>query len=252
MCFVQWIFAIIGFKLFGFLGGIGGYFLGSWVGTLFQARPTAQQVHHYQQQGERQGFLYSLMVLSAHVIQADGKIMHSEMEIVRRFLRSNFDEATSQRAEKILKELFEQRKVQTASHWQQQIFACCAQIRQVMSEEHRLQLMAFLAEIAKADGKVDEPEINALRELASALLLSQQVVDQLLALGGDKLEDAYKVLGISPDASDEEVKKAYKKLALQYHPDRVATLGDDVKAAANKKFQEINQAKDMVYKARGL
>jgi DnaJ like chaperone protein len=74
----------------------------------------------------------------------------------------------------------------------------------------------------------------------------------MLSLGGQSLDDAYKVLGLTKDATDDEVRKAYRKLALQYHPDRVATLGDDVKEAAKKKFQELNDAKDRIYKARNL
>ena len=57
---------------------------------------------------------------------------------------------------------------------------------------------------------------------------------------------------MSPDATDDEVRKAYRKLALAHHPDRVATLGEDVKKAAEKKFQEINAAKEKVFKARGM
>ena len=84
--------------------------------------------------------------------------------------------------------------------------------------------------------------------------LRVSVVPQSVAyhLGGGTLDDAYKVLGISPDATDEEVKKAYRRLALEHHPDRVAKLGDDIRIAAEKKFQEINAAKEKIYKARGL
>ena len=73
-----------------------------------------------------------------------------------------------------------------------------------------------------------------------------------LRSGGTDLEAAYKVLGITKDATDDEVKAAYRKMALKHHPDRVATLGEDVKRAAEKKFQEINNAKDTIYRARGL
>lgn len=66
------------------------------------------------------------------------------------------------------------------------------------------------------------------------------------------LEAAYRVLGVSPSATNEEVKNAYRQMALKHHPDKVSTLGDDVRKAAQKKFQEINNAKDLIYKARGI
>ena len=84
------------------------------------------------------------------------------------------------------------------------------------------------------------------------LQLQESEVDSMLHLQGDSLEDAYQVLGVSPQATDEELKRAYRRLALEHHPDRVAKLGDDVRRAAEKKFQEINAAKERIWKARGL
>ena len=66
------------------------------------------------------------------------------------------------------------------------------------------------------------------------------------------IQDPYRVLGLEPGASDDEVKAAYRKLALKHHPDRVATLGEDVRRAAEEKFQQINNAKERIYKARGM
>ena len=82
--------------------------------------------------------------------------------------------------------------------------------------------------------------------------LEESELDSMLKLSGGTLDDAYAVLGVSPDATDDEVRRAYRTLALKHHPDRVATLGDDIRRAAEKKFQEINEAKERIYKARGM
>ena len=225
------------------LGAMVGYALGSMFDSLFGGGDERieddssssyggwQQTDSYENQraaeGDRNSFLFSLMVLAAHIIQADGKIMHSEMEHVRQFLRQSFGETAVEQGDSI-------------------------EMARQMQHEHRLQLMAFLCEIAKADGNLADVELKALRQVAVNLSLSADVVDQLLHLGGQTIEDAYAVLGITKDATDEEVRKAYRKMALQYHPDRVNTLGEDVKAAAQKKFQEINNAKEIIFKARNM
>jgi DnaJ like chaperone protein len=82
--------------------------------------------------------------------------------------------------------------------------------------------------------------------------LSDSEVDSMLSLGGESLDDAYKVLEIDPSATDDEVKAAYRKMALKHHPDRVATLGDDVRKAAEQKFQQINNAKERIFASRGM
>lgn len=113
-------------------------------------------------------------------------------------------------------------------------------------------MLNFLVRIAQSDGNVCAEEITALREVALAMELSAGEVDSMLNLKGESLADAYKVLEIEPSVTDEEVRKAFRKLALKHHPDRVATLGEDVRRAAEEKFQQINNAKERIYKARGM
>ena len=65
-------------------------------------------------------------------------------------------------------------------------------------------------------------------------------------------ESAYKILEISPEASNEEVKKAYKRMAIKYHPDKVSHLGEDVQRQAKEKFQQLNAAYEEIKKERGM
>ena len=181
--------------------------------------------------------------------------MHSEMEYVRRFLRINFGEVAVGEGEEILLRLFEERKRRERENpqaFKQIIRDCGGQIARNMSYEERLQLLAFLAEIAKADGRVVAEEIEALREVAVCIGLSESELESMLNLKGDQLEDAYKVLEISPSATDDEVRAAYRKMAVKHHPDKVASLGEDIRKAAEEKFQQINAARDRIYKARGM
>lgn len=204
------------------------------------------------QEGDRNSFFLSMLVLSAYIVKADGKVMHSEMELVRGMLRQNFGEQAAQEGDQIMRQLFAEQDRMGTYAYQQNIRQACQQIAMHVDYSGRLQLLNFLVMIAQADGRVDQVEVNALKEVAQWMQMSPQEVDAMLHLQGDSLEDAYKVLGVSPDASDAELKKAYRKLALEHHPDRVAKLGDDVRRAAEKKFQEINAAKDRIWKARGL
>lgn len=69
---------------------------------------------------------------------------------------------------------------------------------------------------------------------------------------GPSLDDCYKILEVSPDASDEEVKKAYRAAALKYHPDRVSHLGEDMRKKAEETFAKVNEAYDKIKAARGM
>lgn len=266
MAIGKWIGGFLGFAHGGPLGALVGIVLGSIFDEMtssdskkkIQADSSqyrAEQIDQQQQQeGQRNSFLFSLLVLSAYIIKADGRIMHSEMETVRRFLRRNFGEVAVSQGEQILYKLFEQQKQMGDAQYKSIISASCHQMHMYLSDEQRLQLLCFLVEISKADGIVAPEEVEALRFVTTSLGLSLTDLDSMLNLsqGRDNLEAAYKVLGVAPTATDDEVKKAYRSMALKHHPDRVATLGEDIRKAAEKKFQEINDAKEKIFKARGL
>jgi DnaJ like chaperone protein len=125
-------------------------------------------------------------------------------------------------------------------------------VRQYMDYSSRLQLLHYLFGIASADGGFNVREIEMAFRIAQLLGIRQPDIESVKAMFVKDTQSAYKILEIQPDVSDEEVKKAYRKMALKYHPDRVAHLGDDVQKAANKKFQELNAAYESVKKERGM
>ncbi|MBF1460171.1 MAG: TerB family tellurite resistance protein [Prevotella pallens] len=275
MALGKWIGSALGWILSGgnVLGAIAGYCIGS---LLSDATSTAERENGFNGNGntfrndysdtqfnqrpfeeDRNSFLFSMLVLSSYIIKADGKIMHSEMNCVRNFLRNNFGEQAVRQGEDILLKLFEMQKQQGATTFKETIRKSCVEISFHMNIGQRLQLLDYLIIIAKVDGTVSPEEVYALKEVATYLGLSAQDVDSMLNMEASSnqqigLDEAYKILGISPNATNDEVKAAYRKMALKHHPDRVSSLGDDIREAAEKKFQEINNAKERIYKARGL
>lgn len=279
-----WIGGTLGTMLgSGILGTLAGFCLGSIIDEMMDSRADSNdyntnkqdyysQGNGYKQyqyggqngssnahsnEGQRNSFLFSMLVLSSYIIKADNKIMHSEMEFVRQFLRQNFGEQAVNQGLEILLKLFEIQKQQGIQVFRNTIHQSCAEIKHNMDVSQRLQLLNYLVIIAKVDGYVSPEEIKALKEVARHLGLTAKDVDSMLnmetgARANSNIEDAYKVLGLSSTATDDEVKVAYRKMALKHHPDRVATLGEDIRKAAEKKFQDINDAKERIFKARGL
>lgn len=269
----KWIGGFLGFINAGPLGALAGIALGAlfdmgldrinqpgtnseninnaYDNNDFSPTGNRQNTSNYYE-GQRNSFLFSLLVLASYVIRADGRVMHSEMETLRHFLRNNFGRLAVEQGEQIILNLFEQQKHIGLHQFREIIHKSCIQISKNMDYSQRLQLLNFLTMLAKADGQVVVVEIEALRNIAIWMGLNATEVDTMLNLKKDDINSAYKVLAVSPSATDEEIKKAYRKMALEHHPDRVAALGDDIRLAAEKKFQEINEAKERIYRSRGL
>ena len=227
--------------MFGPIGGILGYYFASRVERLAEASVAYGEDQTWNQ-GQRNSFLMSLLVLSASVIKADGKTTSQELSTLRSFFASNFGVQAGNEAEEIVRELL------TKDY---NLYEVCCQIRSCMDYSQRLQLYHYLVALGASDG-LHQGEIDVLEAIATYIGLSKAEVDSILAQFRPSNDSNYRILEIEPNATDEEVKKAYRKMAIKYHPDKVATLGEDVQKAAEEKFKAISQAYEAICRERGI
>ncbi len=244
MGYGKWISGALGWALGGPIGGLIGYLIGNVLDNNVNGTSTAFRANKsYSSSEERNSFLVSMLVLSASIMKADGKVMRSELEYVKGFIAKNFGEMAVSQALSVLKDILEK---------DINLPEVCAQIKLYMVADQRLQLLHFLIGIAQADGYVSKAELNTLKDIAKYLGIAEQDCNSLLAMFNNNLESAYKVLEIEETATDDEVKRAYKKMAIKHHPDKVEALGEDVKRVAEEKFKSVIAAYELIKKERGL
>ena len=230
---------IFGFYALGPIGAIIGAAIGSFMGGGY----TRKDTEFLGDTPRQKDFSSSLLVLSAAVMKADGSVKKSELDYVKSFFLSNFGQEQAEKYILTLREILKQ---------DIQIAEVSQQIGRYMDYSSRLQLLHYLFGIASADGQVHESEVDIIETISRYMGVYTSDFESIKAMFVKKVDDAYTILGIDSTASDDEVKKAYREMAKKNHPDKVAYLGEDVRKAAEKKFQEINDAYDRIKKQRGI
>lgn len=241
MGFGKWIVGALGWAMFGPLGGILGYYFTSRLEKLTEMSSGYGEDRTWNQ-GQRNSFLMSLLVLSTAVIKADGKTTSAEIARLRDFFGRNFGAQAADEAENIVKGLLDK---------DFNLYDVCNQVRSCMDYSQRLQLYHFLVSLGACDG-LQQREVDVLETIATYIGLSKSEADSIMAQFRPSNDSNYRILEITPDATDEEVKKAYRKMAVKYHPDKVATLGEDVQKAAEEKFKAVSQAYEAICRERGI
>ncbi len=245
--FAKWLGGGLGWAIGGPIGGLLGFTIGSLFDnasvtvekTEFSGGRT-QTMHTTTTPGD---FAVSLLVLSAAVMKSDGKTMRSELDFVKNFFVKQFGEAVAAEHIKLLGDILKK---------EIPLREVCMQIRQHMPLSARLQLLHYLYGISKADGDVNESEIKVIEQIAAYLNISAADSASLKAMYYRDTESDYKILEIEPSASDEEIKKAYRKMAMKYHPDKVIGMGESVQKAAEEKFKNVQEAYENIKKKRNI
>lgn len=232
----KWIGGGLGWAFGGPIGGLMGFFIGSVVDSM--------SISTVQMQTTQSGdFTASLIVLAAAIMKADGKVMKSELDFIKAFFIQNFGVADTAVKLKILQDVLNK---------DIDISAVCNQIKNYMDFSSRLQLMHFLFGLANADGNVDAREESLIHDISVYLDIPASDYNSIKAMFIADTEQYYKILEIDKSATNEEIKKAYRKMALKYHPDKVTHLGEQYQKAAHEKFHQVNNAYNALKKERGI
>jgi len=254
------IFAVLGFVLTKSLfGAIIGFIVGGVVQQLAQRNnPNAQQSNntrggrssfedvfeYYRQQTQRYDFPTQLLALSAYMMKSDGKVLKAELNFVKAFLAQQFGPNFSSQHLQTLKHFLDAPSIP--------IQEICRDISMRAQVEIRIQLLHYLFGIAQSDGQVTDVENRTLQQLAAWLNVPPMDFGSVRGMFKHDIKADYEVIGVDESATDEEVKKAYRKLAIRYHPDKVASMGEEYQKGAKEKFQRLQEAYDNIKKSRGF
>lgn len=210
-----------------------------------QFRSSQDIYNFYQQRTQQYDFPTMLLALSAVIMKADNRVMKVELDFVKGFLRQQFGNQFTTAHLQTLKTFLDQPHTIPL----QQI---CQDIRIRTKTEVRIQMLHYLFGIAKADGNVSPAEIRLLQQIAAQMGIPNMDFTSVQNMFHRERDSDYKVLGIEKSATDEEIKKAYRKMAIRYHPDKVAQMGEEYQKGAKEKFQKINDAYENLKKSRKI
>ncbi len=235
----KWLWGGMGWAMFGPIGGIMGYALGSMSENTTQFHSSS--INHSRTRGG--DFGSALLILFAAVMKADNKLKKSELEFVKQFFIQNFDHKFAKNRIKLFQEILKQ---------EYPLNDICKQIKAHMDHPSRLQMIHILFELSKSDGEVHSSEIEIINKISTYLGISKIDFKSIQAMFFKDSTSAYKILEISSNATDNEVKKAFRKMATKFHPDKVHHLGEEFQKMAEEKFKSVNEAYAEIKKSRQI
>ena len=285
------LFSIIGLAMGGLAGAFGGFLIGSLFDSIRNSRrarkaqtefnESRQQYYNNPEQFEEQ-----LLTLIGYVAKADNnRLLQSEFDYCKQYFQKTFPHSD------ISQLMLKFRDILNADDTASACQDACEKIRQYATIHEKMAILQCLFGFATADGNAHQQELEAIRRISGWCGVDNVTYEALKMMyigfsyggtyggsggnsygggysgggyydqsggssysprSGPSLDDCYKILGVSPDATDEEVKKAYRIAAMKHHPDKVSHLGEDVRKKAEETFAKVNEAYDKIKAARGM
>jgi DnaJ like chaperone protein len=244
----KWILGGLGFVVGGPIGALIGVFIASMFDeskNTLNNTESARTMNYGRRRATQGDISVSIIVLLACVIKADGRVLKAEINYIKPFLLRTFGEEQAKQVLALLKQLLNEHIDPVA---------VSRQMAQYINYSTRLELVRLLLEVSNSDGDIAPQELNVIEIIATNMAVQQADYHSLLALyqRHKDVNWAYTALEISPSATNDEVKKAYRRMAMKYHPDKVANAGEELRKQATDKFRGINEAYEHIKKQRGM
>ena len=249
--FFRWIFAIFGFR-YGLYGAIAGFFIGwmvdSYVLNRFWNSSSKESNRNNNSTANLNAFVRSLIILTAAVMKADGTVIKVELDYVKAFFRQQFGEDIAKNSLLYLRDILKQ---------QLPINQACSQIRSRIDYASKIHLLHYLFGLANTKGSINPNELNIIEYISNNIGISRsdfQSVKSAFIKGhnANEIDSAYKILEVSPTASNDEVKKAYRRMAVKYHPDKASQLSEKEQKTSEEQFKKINNAFEEIKRQREI
>lgn len=222
--------------------------------------------------GGKLNYTHEILALVSVILTKDKKVLQSELNYVKRFLNHNFSKDEAR--EYLLK--FREYTQKNLS-----IDKICQNINYALNNSEKRQILHLVIGAAVADRELTEAELVDIYKIGRSLSLGKITVDSLLSMhsfsykgqqqngqqyrqqsnqqryrsrasSSTSLAQAYSILEVGPKSTEQEIKKAYRKLAVIYHPDKVMNMGKNYQESAKEKFQKIQAAYEQIKLARGI
>ena len=238
----KWLWGGLGWAMFGPIGGMMGYALGSMSMNTdgFSSNYKGYNNKNVTQAGD---FGVAMLILFAAVMKADDELKKSELEFIKNFLIQQFNINYAQDRMRLFKEFLKQ---------DFPLNDICNQIKAHMDHSSRLQMLHILFGLSQADGYVHPKEVEVIHVISKSLSITEKDFQSIKAMFYKDINANYKILEIQPNSNESEIKKAYRKMATKFHPDKVSHLGEEFQKMAEDKFKSLNDAYSQIKKERGF
>jgi DnaJ like chaperone protein len=226
--FEKWIGAGLGFMVGGPVGGMVGFA----AGEVLSSDP--EKVMEYTRNTSE--LEVSLLIISSHIIKADGKLSHSEVDYVRSYFIEKFGDKAIKEKMSILNHCL---------HHSYELEKACNFLRISSSRNTHELVILYCLHLAMADGEVSIAELNIIKKTARQLNINEVAFKKLhhnFLYKEEVVQTDFDVLGLKGNATREDIKKAYRKMVLKYHPDKTAGQTEKEKKQSAEKFRLIRQA----------